>query len=195
MMRTEDVLRSAFGQLRANLLRSFFTLLGIIVSVGFLVAVVAIIQGMNAYVQENIADAMIGMNSFQVRRTPISIGLFDDEELRRTQRFPRVSEADVEAVRSALPDAVAISLQSGWPTPMANVDWRGRTLGSVMVFGVTPDYQVVQDYGFAVGRPLQEVDVLQRRNVIVIGPTSPSSCSRTSTRSGRKCAFSGARSR
>ena len=35
----------------ATKLRSFFTLLGIIVSVGFLVVVVAIIQGMNAYVQ------------------------------------------------------------------------------------------------------------------------------------------------
>ena len=75
-MRPEDVLRSAFGQLRANLLRSFFTLLGIIVSVGFLVAVVAIIQGMNSYVKENIADALIGMNAFQVRKSPLSIGLF-----------------------------------------------------------------------------------------------------------------------
>jgi putative ABC transport system permease protein len=44
MMRSDDVLRFAFGQLRANVLRSFFTLLGIIVSVGFLVAVVAIIR-------------------------------------------------------------------------------------------------------------------------------------------------------
>lgn len=169
MMRTNDVLRSAFGELRANLLRSFFTLLGIIVSVGFLVAVVAIIQGMNAYVKENIADAMIGMNAFQVRKSPISIGLFDDEELRRTRRFPRITPDDADAVRSALPDAVAISLQSGWPTPVSDVIWRNRTLGDAMVFGVTPDYQVVQDYRFASGRPLQELDVRERRPVVVIG--------------------------
>lgn len=169
MMRPDDVLRSAIGQLRANLLRSFFTLLGIMVSVGFLVAVVAIIQGMNAYVKENIADAMIGMNSFQVRKSPLSIGLFDDEELLRTMRFPRISDADVEAVREALPDAMAIALQSGYPTPQADVDWRGRTVGSVMVFGVTPEYQVVQDYSFARGRPLQELDVRDRRPVVVLG--------------------------
>ena len=59
-MRFDDVLLTAFRQIRANKLRSFFTLLGIIVSVAFLVAVVAIIQGMNAYVKENIADALIG---------------------------------------------------------------------------------------------------------------------------------------
>ena len=66
-MRFQDVIGTALGQIRANKLRSFFTLLGIIVSVTFLVAVVAIIQGMNAYVRENIAGAMIGANSFQVR--------------------------------------------------------------------------------------------------------------------------------
>jgi putative ABC transport system permease protein len=170
MMRPDDVVRFAFGQLRANLLRSFFTLLGIIVSVGFLVAVVAIIQGMNAYVKENIADAMIGMNAFQVRKSPLSIGLFDDEELRRTARFPRISEADEAAVREALPDALAISLQSGYPTPVADVQWRTRTLGSALMFGVTPDFQVVQDYRFERGRPLQELDVRERRPVVVIGP-------------------------
>jgi putative ABC transport system permease protein len=169
MMRPEDVLRSAFGQLRANLLRSFFTLLGIIVSVGFLVAVVAIISGMNAYVKENIADAMIGMNAFQVRRSPVSIGLFDDEAVRRTQRWPRIGEADVAAVRAALPDAQAISLQSGWPTPNSDVIWRNRAVGDALVFGVTPEYQVVQDYRFEKGRPMSELDVRERRPVIVIG--------------------------
>ena len=169
-MRSDDVLRFAFGQLRANLLRSFFTLLGIIVSVGFLVAVVAIITGMNAYVKENIADAMVGMNTFQVRRSPLSLGLFDDEEVRRTQRWPKVGEADVAAVRAALPDAQAISLQSGWPTPTSDVVWRNRTVGDAFVFGVTPEFQEVQDYRFAKGRPLSELDVRERRQVIVIGP-------------------------
>ena len=74
-----DVLHSALAEIRANKLRSFFTLLGIIVSVAFLVAVVAVIQGMNAYVKENVANALIGTNAFQVRRVPIQLGFFDDE--------------------------------------------------------------------------------------------------------------------
>ncbi len=168
-MRYSDVLRLALNQLRVNPLRTAFTLLGIVVSVGFLVAVVAIIQGMNAYVKENIADAMIGMNSFQVRRLPISLGLFNDDQFRVLQRRPRIDERDADAVRDALPDALAISLQSGWPTPQADVVWRDRTLGSVQVFGVTAAYQTVQDYRFTDGRPLSDIDVRERRNVIVIG--------------------------
>ena len=168
-MRFSDVIRLSLQQLRVNPLRTAFTLLGIVVSVGFLVAVVAIIQGMNAYVKENIADAMIGMNTFQVRRLPISLGLFSDDEFRLLRRRPRVDERDADAVRAALPDADAISLQSGWPTPQADITWRNRTLGSVQVFGVTAAYQTVQDYTFTAGRPLSDTDVSERRRVAVIG--------------------------
>ncbi len=168
-MRFSDIIRLSLVQLKVNPLRTAFTLLGIVVSVGFLVAVVAIIQGMNAYVKENIADAMIGMNTFQVRRLPISLGLFTDDQFRLLQRRPRVDERDAAAVREALPDALAISMQSGWPTPQADVVWRDRTLGSVLIFGVTAGYQVVQDYRFTEGRPLSDIDVRERRNVIVVG--------------------------
>ncbi|MDQ8161689.1 MAG: ABC transporter permease [Gemmatimonadota bacterium] len=168
-MRFTDIIRLSLLQLRVNPLRTVFTLLGIVVSVGFLVAVVAIIQGMNAYVKENIADAMIGMNTFQVRRLPISLGLFSDDQFRLLQRRPRVDQYDVDAVRSALPDAQAIALQSGWPTPQADLVWRDRTLGSVLIFGVTADYQTVQDYRFTAGRPLSDIDVRERRNVVVVG--------------------------
>ncbi len=168
-MRPSDVLGIAFAQVRGNPLRSFFTLLGIIVSVAFLVAVVAIIQGMNAYVKENIADAMVGANTFQVRRTPIQVGMIDDELMSRIRRRPRISEADAATVKAAFPDAVAVSRQSGWPTPMTEVQWRGRAVGSIMVFGITPDYQVVQDYRVMKGRAISEVDVTQRMPVVVLG--------------------------
>ena len=169
-MRFSDVIRLALGQLRVNPLRTAVTLLGIVVSVAFLVAVVAIIQGMNAYVKENIADAMVGTNTFQVRRLPISLGLFSDNEFRTLQRRPRVDERDAAAVQAALPEAMAVSLQSGWPTPQADLTWRNRTLGSVFVFGVTAPFQVVQDYRFTAGRPLTDLDVRERRRVAVIGP-------------------------
>ena len=168
-MRFSDVILSALGQIRANKLRSFFTLLGVIVSVTFLVAVVAIIQGMNAYVRENVAGAIIGANSFQVRRTPINFARFSDDEWRRAQRRPKIGPEDAQLVRDAIPDAVAISLQSGWPTPQAAVVWSNRSLGDALILGVTPPYQVVQDYRIASGRPLTELDVSERRAVVVIG--------------------------
>ncbi len=164
-----EALRLALATIRGAKLRSFFTLLGIIVSVGFLVTVVSIIQGMNSYVQTNLTDAMIGTNAFQVRRTPITVGLLSDEEVRRLALRPIISRSDADAVERALPDAEAVALQSGWPTPVTTVVSGNQSLGGVMIFGVTPPYQTVQDYRFAAGRPLVDPDVRERRPVIVVG--------------------------
>jgi putative ABC transport system permease protein len=150
-------------------LRSFFTLLGIIVSVAFLIAVVAVIQGMNAYVRERLAGAIVGVNAFQIRRDPIQVGFVDDELYRRMQRRPIIAPEDVAYIERALPDAQAIALQSGWPTPMADVAWRNRTIGDAFVFGVTAPYQTVQDYRLAAGEGLNDIDVRERRLVAVLG--------------------------
>ncbi len=168
-MQLTEAIVQALQTAWSHKLRSFFTLLGIIVSVAFLVAVVAVIQGMNAYVRERIGGAIVGVNAFQVRRTPIAVGLIDDEEWKRIQRRPIIAPEDVAYVRRALPDARAIALQSGWPTPQADVVWRDRTVGDVFVFGVTAPFQIVQDYEFAAGEPLSDTDVRERRPVAALG--------------------------
>src|SRR5829696_3343333 len=164
-----EALRLALQTIWHSKLRSFFTLLGIIVSVGFLVVVVAVIQGMNAYVKENLTGAMIGTNAFQVRRSPISVGLLDEEQVRTMNKRPLISAEDAQAVQRALPVALAVSLQSGWPTPVSDVAYRNRTVGTVLIFGVTPPYQIVQDYTFVAGSPLTETDLRERRAATVIG--------------------------
>jgi putative ABC transport system permease protein len=164
-----EALRLAVQAIWSAKLRSFFTLLGIIVSVGFLVVVVSVIQGMNAYVKENLTGAMIGTNAFQVRRSPIALGLLDDDQVRAINKRPLISAEDADAVLRALPEAQAVSLQSGWPTPVNDVTYRERTVGSVLIFGVTPPYQVVQDYQMLAGSPLTDPDIRERRPVVVLG--------------------------
>src|SRR2546422_4004458 len=116
MQLTEAILQ-ALQTVWSHKLRSFFTLLGIIVSVAFLIAVVAVIQGMNAYVRERLAGAIVGVNAFQIRRDPIQVGFIDDLAWSRIQRRPIIAPQDVPFVERAIPDAQAIALQSGWPTP------------------------------------------------------------------------------
>jgi len=137
--------------------------------VGFLVAVVAIIQGMNAYVKENITGAVIGTNAFQVRRTPLAIGLLDDEEIKAIAKRPLITVEDAEVVRRALPHADAVAFQSGWPTPTSDVIYRNQRVGDVLVFGITPPYQIVRDYRFAAGEPMADPDVRERRYITVLG--------------------------
>lgn len=168
-MLKRDILGTAFGEIGANKLRSFFTLLGIIVSVAFLVAVVAIIQGMNAYVKENLANGLMGTNAFQVRRVPIQLGPFDDEMWKRVSRRPVLTKREAEVVKAALPDAVAIAVTSGFPTPLSDIQWRNRIVGDVTIRGIEAPYQEVQDFRIERGRPMTDLDVEQRRPVTVLG--------------------------
>src|SRR4030095_76877 len=121
LMPLSEALRLALGSILRARLRYFFTLLGIIVSVGVLVVVgavllviivsvgcvlvvVSIIQGMNAYVKENLTGAMIGTNAFQVRRSPISVGLLDDEMVKKIARRPIITFDDGETGRRGEPE-------------------------------------------------------------------------------------------
>jgi len=117
-MRFTEAILLALQVVWSHKLRSFFTLLGVIVSVAFLIAVVAVIQGMNAYVRERIAGAIVGVNAFQVRRDPIQVGFVDDEALKKIQRRPIIGREDVSYVQRALPDADAFSPGGPrrWPT-------------------------------------------------------------------------------
>ena len=168
-MQFADVLYIALAEIRANKLRSFFTLLGIIVSVAFLVAVVAVIQGMNAYVKENVANSVMGTNAFQVRRVPVQLAFFDDEMWKKVSKRPLLTRAEFRIVRAALPDAEAIAITSGAPEPISNIEWKNREIGDVAIRGVTAPYQMVQDYTVERGRPLMDIDDEQRRAVVVLG--------------------------
>ena len=61
-----ESLRLAMASLWANRLRTFLTLLGIIIGVLTIIAVVSVIQGLNTYVYANMS--FYGANDFAVRR-------------------------------------------------------------------------------------------------------------------------------
>src|SRR5579864_6975114 len=65
----------ALETLRTHKLRSFLTLLGVILSVSTLIVVVSMIEGTNRYISEKVAN--FGANVFQVSRFPL-ITSFDE---------------------------------------------------------------------------------------------------------------------
>ena len=59
-----EAIRLALSQLRVQKLKSFFTLLGVTISVMFLIAVVSIVEGMGKYVEQDFAAKFLGVNVF-----------------------------------------------------------------------------------------------------------------------------------
>ena len=65
-----EAVRMAFSTLWSQKLKSFFSLIGVLIGVTFLIAVVSIVQGMNVYMEEEFANRLVGLNTFQLRRVP-----------------------------------------------------------------------------------------------------------------------------
>ena len=95
MRRVADLTDIALRAIWANKLRSFLTILGNIVAVGSIIAVVSLIQGVNAEVTGAIVS-QLGSDSFTIERVGM---VFSEEELEETRNNPRVSLDDADAVR------------------------------------------------------------------------------------------------
>ena len=59
-----EAVRLALQQIRVQKLKSFFTLLGVMIGVMFLIAVVSIVTGMSKYVEEDFAGRVLGASCF-----------------------------------------------------------------------------------------------------------------------------------
>src|SRR5437667_8051417 len=96
-----EAVRLALAQIRVQKLKSFFTLLGVTISVMFLIAVVSIVEGMNKYVEDDFAGKWLGVNTFNVRRFPDINGDVSEAEWRAWQRRPKITVADGMAIKAS----------------------------------------------------------------------------------------------
>lgn len=103
-MRFYEAVRLALAQIRVQKLKSFFTLLGVMIGVMFLIAVVSIVEGMGKYMQDDLMGKLIPINTFSLRRTPdVTLGGIDRATWQEWQRRPRIREEDIAPVMAALP--------------------------------------------------------------------------------------------
>jgi putative ABC transport system permease protein len=94
----------------AQKLKSFFSLIGVLIGVTFLIAVVSIVQGMNVYMEEQFADKLVGINTFQLRQRPnIVMENITEETWRAWARRPRISYDDARFVRERMSTPVTTS--------------------------------------------------------------------------------------
>ena len=163
-----EAVRLALAQIRAQKLKSFFSLLGVTIGVMFLIAVVSIVAGMSRYMEEDFVGRMIGVNTFELRRMPsINIGDTSDEQWREWMRRPFIHDADVSAVADALPSGTRWSVQNS----RAEVDGespyaRPRKL---RVFAVDGDYFRIKRVDIARGRALAPLEMQHGAMSVVIG--------------------------
>ena len=162
-----EAIRLALSQLRVQKLKSFFTLLGVTISVMFLIAVVSIVEGMGRYVEQDFAAKFLGVNTFNVRRFPDINTDVTEAEWRAWQRRPRITPIDGHAVREALPPEASWALHDiTWAQGTSEFRNGGPQM---LAQAVTPEFFRIKDLVIGKGRPFTELDDAIGSPVVVIG--------------------------
>ena len=157
-----ETFRLALDALRAHKLRSFLTLVGVILAVTTLVSVMSVINGLNLYISDKVAN--LGANAFVVDRTGI---ITNYDEWIKSRKRPLLTLDDYQYLSQNLRLASQVGAEED-----ANADVRsGKNLDeNVTISGVTPNYASIRDFEVANGRFLTDADEDHRAQVAFIGP-------------------------
>lgn len=148
----------------SNKLRSLLTVLGNIVAVTSIIAVVSLVQGLNASVSGAITS-QVGVDQFSVVRFPPT---FSDEEQEKVQSNPRVTMADAEALRRAV-DNGNIGLVMARANSSAEAKTYREKLDSLSVRGVTKEWNLLPDTNIEIGRSILASEFSAKKAVTVLG--------------------------
>ncbi|MCX6537369.1 MAG: ABC transporter permease [Acidobacteria bacterium] len=143
-------------------LRSFMSVLGNIVAVTSIIAVVSLIQGLNAKVTEAIVSD-VGADTFTVDRYGLTRS---EEDFEKVRSNPRLTMQDAEAIRRYSPlirSVMAASETSG------QVSYKDHLLESVTIRGVSAEYINFSSYNAERGRLISPSEVDRNRNVVLLG--------------------------
>jgi putative ABC transport system permease protein len=157
----------AMQQIRTEKLKSFFSLLGVILGVMFLIVVVTVVEGLDRYVREDFTAQLFGVNTVTLRRWQ-SVSINTDAEVWRARlRRPRLNYDDAEALQARLtiPSRIAVESRTGADAVGDN----GRSVTGVQVTGASPEIFAIRDLGIAQGRAFTPQEAEAGVPVIVIG--------------------------
>jgi putative ABC transport system permease protein len=161
---TQEAFGVALQSLRSSKLRSFLTLLGIILATTTLMAVTAVIHGMDVYIAEQVSD--MGSDGFKIRRIAM-VGEFNPKKLqemeRRNPHF-RLEEFDFLKENARLIRELGLETGRG-----ATLRLGAESVRDVSLRGVTANMGVISNTLPARGRFLTEIEDHRRAEVVFIG--------------------------
>jgi len=154
----------AFDSLRSSKLRSFLTLLGIILSTTTLIAVMSVIHGMDVYIADSASS--MGTDGFRAVRMAF-IGPRDPKAfLKAMQHNPQLSKEEYEFVKSR----VTLSRESGILVNRGAKLTHGTDLvDGVQVIGATSNWAVMTNTQIDAGRFLTDIEDRRHMNVVFLG--------------------------
>jgi putative ABC transport system permease protein len=164
-----QVIRMALETVRSNKMRSFLTILGIVIGITTVVAIASIIQGLNGWFASQVSS--LGSNIVTVTRLPQFANRFPTDEEKQRKELTLEDTAYLQQEAQNVEVVTAILPLNPFQFPNPNIRSGRVHANGVRVYGVEPDYINVYVSHVRSGRFLSDGDVYHRSSVIVLGAT------------------------
>jgi putative ABC transport system permease protein len=159
-----EAARIALDSLNKNKLRSFLTLLGIILATTTLIAVTSFIHGMNLYISDKLSN--MGSDGFRVVRMAF-IGNWDPKKfLEMQRRNPQIKPEEYEFIKANATMLKDIGMEAG---QSARVSFMGENLQGVDLEGITENMPGISNIQVEFGRAISGSEVQRHAPVAFIG--------------------------
>jgi len=159
-----DTIAMALGTLRANVLRSVLTLLGIVIGAATVVAMMSFTEGLRIKLSTDFSQ--LGAGAFQVQKWPHMS--FGPRDWRKIERRPDLTREQGEALR-ALPHVRHVSIEEWGKNPEKLTTRERASKQNISVCGGLPDYEQANGITVNAGRFLVDTDVQLGRRVVFLG--------------------------
>ena len=164
-----DIALMALDSIRANKIRSVLTVLGVVIGVMTVIAMSAVVSGLNTSITSEIED--IGSNLIFVSRFDLTVGRRSAEE--RTRKKLTLEDAtalgELPAVLAVAPVLRRFRLRPALTSSSYSIRYRARTVSNTIIEGITPAHEEVFRLDLRDGRWINESDHRHRSNVVVLG--------------------------
>ena len=152
----------AIQEIWANKIRSLLTVLGNIVAVTSIIAVVSLVQGLNASVKDAFTS-QAGTDAFSVQQRGVAL---TNDDAERQQSNPRISLGEAAAIRAY---GAGIGLVMAEADTSTDVKYASQSLDSVTIRGVSKEFNSLATTNIERGRPITSTEFDAGRNVTVLG--------------------------
>jgi putative ABC transport system permease protein len=159
---TWNSLKMALDELRVNKLRTFLSLFGVTIGIFCIIGVMAVVQSLENFINTGLKE--LGSNTIYIQKWPWGGG--DDYPRWKYYKRPDPDYVELKPIkeRSHYADAAAFILFNS-----SNVEYADNVLQNVVWYGITEDFDQIQEVKILDGRYISASEFQQGSNVVVIG--------------------------
>jgi putative ABC transport system permease protein len=161
-MERKEILANALKALLAQKQRSLLAVLGIVVGISALVAMVALIEGANAYITERLVT--LQPDVFQISQLPSSF--LNVNDFIKASKWKRIEYDDYLTVRNNSRECAAVGAEANIT---GRLKWRNTTTGNVQMRGLTASLFDIERIEVDRGRFYSEGEASQHLAVCLLG--------------------------